>query len=230
MSLKLQSDVWTVDQWIVKGWGSWCHFCVISSTSDAMLDRDKIKMKESNNEQETYKCDDKANLFWCFIISPFWWCQKEQGAGKRNNISPPIFPPSLPLSMPGSVWPDLKPPWAPQSIWRRECELWLSGCLTGLWGPAAWELHSASSARHWASLCPRSRGRLRQQIAVKSQGPSPAPKPSRISMRKTATPSVMWDTANHAQTSYTSPTLVIHWFARTGRSWGLRLRPGLEHC
>lgn len=70
------------------------------------------------------------------------------------------------------------------------------GCLAvwlGLWGPAAWELHSASSARHWASLCPRSRRRLRQQIAVKSQGPSPAPQPCRISMRRTAAPSVMWD-------------------------------------
>lgn len=69
--------------------------------------------------------------------------------------------------------------------------VWLSdwGCEAR----AAWDLHSASSARHWASLCPRSRRRLQQQIAVKSQGPSPAPQPSRISMRRTAAPSVMWD-------------------------------------
>lgn len=104
------------------------------------------------------------------------------------------------------------------------------GCLAvwlGLWGPAAWELHSASSARHWASLCPRSRRRLRQQIAVKSQRRSPAPQPSRISMRGTAAPSVRWDVPNQDRASrLLSPTLVIHWFARTREE--LRAEVGAE--
>ena len=130
--------------------------------------------------------------------------------------------------MPGSVWPDLRPPWAPQPIWKGgnvSC-----GCLAvwlRLWGSAAWDLHSASSARHWASLCPRSMRRLRQQIAVKSQRPSPEPQPSRISMKRTAAPSVMWDVP-------TGPghLLMLHPVARIGRSRGLERgpRPGLGHC
>lgn len=92
----------------------------------------------------------------------------------------------------------------------------------GMWAVAVWPSDWGCEARPLGSsiqpllpdtepLCaPRSRRRLRQQIAVKSQGPSPAPQPRRISMRRTAAPSVMWDV----------PTRTGHLlcFARSGYS------------
>lgn len=111
----------------------------------------------------------------------------------KGTISP--LPPPLPrclsvclgLSDLTRGLPGLRSPFEGGNVSRGCLAVWLRR-----WDPAAWELHSASSARHWASLCPRSRRRLQQQIAVKSQRPSPAPQPSRISMRRTAAPSVVW--------------------------------------
>lgn len=136
----------------------------------------------------------------------------ERNTGKGNNIPPSILP-TLAASQYARVyltWPE-----APlgsavhlkEGMWA--VAVWLSDWVCE--ARAAWELHSASSARHWASLCPRGRRRLGQQIAVKSQGPSPAPQPRRISMRRTAAPSVMWDV----------PTRTGHLFCLTHSGYSL---------
>lgn len=102
--------------------------------------------------------------------------RRSQALGERNNISPLHSFLSSSLSVcPGLsdlTWgpPGHRSPFEGGNVSCGCLAVWL-----GLWGPAAWELHSASSAWHWASLCPRSRRRLWQQIAVKSQGPSLAP-------------------------------------------------------
>ena len=109
----------------------------------------------------------------------------------------------------------------------------------GMWAVAVWlsdwlcEARPLGSSiqpllpRHWASLCPRSRRRLRQQIAVKSQGPSPAPQPSRISMRRTAAPSVMWDVPTRtghllrfSRSSYSAACQGREELRGWGRGWG----------
>ena len=101
------------------------------------------------------------------------WAVRRREAPGKGTVSP------LHSSLPSchSVPPDLSVlTWGPPVLhspfeggnvnWG--C-LWLSDWLRE--APAARELHSASSAWHWASLCPRSRRRLQQQIAIRSQGP-----------------------------------------------------------
>lgn len=94
----------------------------------------------------------------------------------------------LALHLPGSVWPDPKRglPGIRGAFEEGECEL--SGDLTEAEILRRLGAPVSLFCRHWASLCPGRRKKLRPQITIKSQG-SDSPQRSRIAMRRASAPS-----------------------------------------
>lgn len=169
------------------------------------------------------------------------WLQR-----KGDSTPPPSILSSLAASQNSRAcltWPEA-PPWAPQSIWRWECKPRRSVCL---WGPGrlgapfslfclTLSLFVPQKQEATAATNKPLRVRVRAQQTPHPPNPKPShlpppPQPNRISMRRIAAPSLMWDMPpglgisicfTHSGYSPVSPGqgAAPGWCWGRGHSWG----------